>query len=73
MSNRPSDVIYMSMPLYHSAQMHVFLMPYLAVGADNHLLEVPDVPTILRVVEEQGCGALFLAQDETRNVHLVSP
>ncbi|MBS46145.1 MAG: acyl-CoA synthetase [Nocardioides sp.] len=49
------------MPLYHSAQMHVFLMPYLAVGADNHLLEVPDVPTILRVVEEQGCGALFLA------------
>ena len=24
-----------SMPLYHSAQMHVFLLPYLAVGADE--------------------------------------
>jgi fatty-acyl-CoA synthase len=36
------------MPLYHSAQMHVFLLPWLAVGAANDLLEVPDPGEILR-------------------------
>jgi fatty-acyl-CoA synthase len=49
------------MPLYHSAQMHVFLMPYLMVGAVNHLVEAPDVPDILRRVEADRLGALFLA------------
>ncbi|SHG25422.1 fatty-acyl-CoA synthase [Jatrophihabitans endophyticus] len=50
-----------SMPLYHSAQLHVFLLPYLAVGATNHLLETPDIPEILRRVEADRIGALFLA------------
>ena len=49
------------MPLYHSAGMHVFLMPYLAVGATNHLMEAPDIAEILRRVEADGIGALFLA------------
>jgi fatty-acyl-CoA synthase len=49
------------MPLYHSAQMHVFLLPYLAVGATNHLVEAPDVPVLLRLVEERRLGTLFLA------------
>ncbi len=49
------------MPLYHSAGMHVFLMPYLAVGAVNHLMEAPDIPEILRRIEADSIGALFLA------------
>lgn len=49
------------MPLYHSAGMHVFLMPYLAVGATNHLMEAPDIPEILRRIEEDQLGAVFLA------------
>ncbi|MCW2788768.1 MAG: acyl-CoA synthetase [Aeromicrobium sp.] len=49
------------MPLYHSAGMHVFLLPYLAVGATNHLLETPDIPEILRLVEERRLRSLFLA------------
>jgi len=49
------------MPLYHSAGMHVFLLPSLAVGATNALMEAPDVPEILRRIEEDGVGALFLA------------
>ncbi|MCW2823333.1 MAG: acyl-CoA synthetase, partial [Aeromicrobium sp.] len=49
------------MPLYHSAGMHVFLMPYLAVGATNHLMETPDIPEILRLVEERALRSLFLA------------
>jgi len=49
------------MPLYHSAGMHVFLLPYLAVGATNHLMETPDIPEILRLVEERQLRSLFLA------------
>jgi fatty-acyl-CoA synthase len=49
------------MPLYHSAGMHVFLMPYLMVGATNHLMETPDIPQILRLVEERRLGSMFLA------------
>ena len=41
------------MPLYHSAGMHVFSLPYLAVGATIRLLEAPTVPDILRYVEER--------------------
>jgi fatty-acyl-CoA synthase len=49
------------MPLYHSAGMHVLMLPYLSVGATNHLMETPDVPEILRRIEADGIGALFLA------------
>lgn len=48
------------MPLYHSAGMHVFMMPYLAVGATITLLPAPDIPEILRLVESERIGSLFL-------------
>ncbi|AQA06317.1 acyl-CoA synthetase [Mycobacterium sp. MS1601] len=50
-----------AMPLYHSAGMHVFMLPYLAVGATVHLIEKPDIPEILRCVEAERIGSLFLA------------
>jgi fatty-acyl-CoA synthase len=50
-----------AMPLYHSAGMHVMMLPYLAVGATNHIMESPDVPEVLRRVEADRIGALFLA------------
>ncbi|EWT03601.1 acyl-CoA synthetase [Intrasporangium oryzae NRRL B-24470] len=49
------------MPLYHSAQMHVFLLPWLAIGATNTLLEVPDAGEILRRIEQDGHRAFFAA------------
>lgn len=49
------------MPLYHSAQMHVFLIPWLAVGATNTLLEVPDPAEVLRRIEADGHRAFFAA------------
>ncbi|GAB46985.1 fatty acyl-CoA synthetase [Mobilicoccus pelagius] len=49
------------MPLYHSAQMHVFLLPWLAVGATNTLLETPDPTEILRRLEAGSHGAFFAA------------
>ena len=55
-----ADVPLHPMPLYHSAQMHVFLLPMLAVGATNHLVEAPVVDDILERVPRQGINALFL-------------
>lgn len=49
------------MPLYHSAGMHVFMMPYLSVGATVNLMAAPDIPEILRRIEADRIGSLFLA------------
>ncbi|GAA0901071.1 fatty acyl-CoA synthetase [Virgisporangium aurantiacum] len=56
---RPDDVPLHALPLYHSAQMHVFLMPGLAVGTTNHLLEAPVADEILRRVPRDGITSLF--------------
>ncbi|MFE9097447.1 acyl-CoA synthetase [Streptomyces sp. NPDC007264] len=48
-----------SLPLYHSAQMHVFLVPYLAVGAENILLDAPDGDRIFDLIEEGRADSLF--------------
>jgi fatty-acyl-CoA synthase len=53
------DVPLHSLPLYHSAQMHVFMLPYLAIAATNHLVEAPDVTDILRRVECDGVNSVF--------------
>lgn len=50
-----------AMPLYHSAGMHIYMLPYLAVGATNYLLEAADIPTILETIEARSIGAIFLA------------
>lgn len=50
-----------AMPLYHSAAMHVFILPYLSLGAEVRLLTRPDVADMLRRVEEEKIGSLFLA------------
>ncbi|MFB7938298.1 fatty acyl-CoA synthetase [Streptomyces sp. NPDC056049] len=48
-----------ALPLYHSAQMHVFLLPYLAVGAESTLLEGPDPETLFGLVEAARADSLF--------------
>lgn len=50
-----------AMPLYHSAAMHVFLLPYLSLGATVRLIAKPDIGEILRRVEQEHIGSLFLA------------
>ncbi|MFI1814737.1 fatty acyl-CoA synthetase [Streptomyces sp. NPDC020422] len=48
-----------SLPLYHSAQMHVFLLPYLAVGAENTIVDGPDPDVLFDLVESGRCDSLF--------------
>ncbi|WP_219844189.1 fatty acyl-CoA synthetase [Arthrobacter sp. MYb213] len=50
-----------AMPLYHSAAMHVFLLPYLSLGASIRLLAKPDMAQMLELVESERIGSLFLA------------
>jgi fatty-acyl-CoA synthase len=57
----PDDAPLHVMPLYHSAQMHVFLLPWLAVGATNTVLEVPEPGEVLRRIEQDGHRAFFAA------------
>ncbi|MEV6991002.1 acyl-CoA synthetase [Streptomyces sp. NPDC093228] len=48
-----------SLPLYHSAQMHVFLLPYLAVGAQNVILDAPDGDRLFDLIEQGRADSLF--------------
>ncbi|WP_031153365.1 fatty acyl-CoA synthetase [Streptomyces xanthophaeus] len=48
-----------SLPLYHSAQMHVFLLPYLAVGAQNTILDAPVAEQVFDLVEAGRSDSLF--------------
>jgi fatty-acyl-CoA synthase len=48
-----------SLPLYHSAQMHVFLLPYLAVGATNTVLDAPDGDRLFDLIEAGRVDSLF--------------
>ncbi|MFG2561870.1 acyl-CoA synthetase [Streptomyces sp. NPDC048496] len=56
---RPTDRPVHSLPLYHSAQMHVFLLPYLAVGAENTILDAPEAGRIFDLVEAGQADSLF--------------
>ncbi|MET8096914.1 acyl-CoA synthetase [Streptomyces sp. NPDC005236] len=48
-----------SLPLYHSAQLHVFLLPYLAVGASNTILDAPDGDRLFDLIEAGRADSLF--------------
>ncbi|MET8569446.1 acyl-CoA synthetase [Streptomyces sp. NPDC004783] len=48
-----------ALPLYHSAQTHVFLLPYLAVGATNVILDAPDGDRLLDLIEAGRVDSLF--------------
>ncbi|MET7482260.1 acyl-CoA synthetase [Streptomyces sp. NPDC005538] len=48
-----------SLPLYHSAQTHVFLLPYLAVGATNIILDAPDGDRLFDLIEAGRVDSLF--------------
>lgn len=48
-----------ALPLYHSAQMHVFLMPHLLIGASSILIETPAADQCLRLIEEHRITSFF--------------
>ncbi|MFF9180237.1 fatty acyl-CoA synthetase [Streptomyces misionensis] len=56
---RPGDRPAHALPLYHSAQLHVFLLPCLAVGATNVILDAPDGDLLFDLIETGRVDSLF--------------
>ncbi len=54
-----SDAMLAALPLYHSAQMHVFLMPALMLGAPVYLLETPLPERCLSAIAEHQIASFF--------------
>lgn len=48
-----------ALPLYHSAQMHVFTMPQLLLGASTILVEAPAPDLCLKLIEEHRITSFF--------------
>lgn len=48
-----------SLPLYHSAQMHVFLMPHLLVGATTHVIPAPLPELCFKLIESEKITSFF--------------
>lgn len=48
-----------ALPLYHTAQMHAFLMPQMLVGAETLLMEAPDAAGCLRLIEAHRLDSFF--------------
>lgn len=54
-----NDAMLAALPLYHSAQMHVFLMPALLLGAPVYLLEAPLPESCLAAISEHNIASFF--------------
>lgn len=53
------DVLVHALPLYHSAQLHVFLGPSIYLGASGIILGEANPEVILKTIEEEGATQLF--------------
>lgn len=56
---RGGDRSLAALPLYHSAQMHVFLMPQLLVGAATLLIQAPQPERCFELIERERVTSFF--------------
>lgn len=56
---REDDCSLASLPLYHSAQMHVFLMPQLLVGATTLLVQAPLPESCIALIASEKITSFF--------------
>ncbi len=61
LDQRASDRVLHALPLYHSAQMHVFMMPSLMLGSPNWLLDKPAPTPVLRAIAAHDIDSFFAA------------
>lgn len=55
----PNDRCLAALPLYHSAQMHVFMMPMLLTGGYTRLISTPTPDAILAMLTNETLNASF--------------
>lgn len=53
------DRLLAALPLYHSAQMHVFTLPALMLGATSHILQLASPEAILAAISEEKLNSVF--------------
>ncbi|WP_019377083.1 acyl-CoA synthetase [Virgibacillus halodenitrificans] len=53
------DIAIHALPLYHSAQLHVFLGPSVYIGSSGIILGAATPEVILKTIEEEGATQLF--------------
>ncbi|WP_042224413.1 fatty acyl-CoA synthetase [Oceanobacillus manasiensis] len=53
------DVAIHALPLYHSAQLHVFLGPSIYIGSSGIILSGADPESLLQTIEKEGATQLF--------------
>ncbi len=58
---KESDRALHCLPLYHSAQMHVFMLPALLVGGWNKVLPAPVAGAVLETIERDAITSFFAA------------
>ncbi|WP_293373009.1 fatty acyl-CoA synthetase [Nevskia sp.] len=56
---RESDRALAALPLYHTAQMHVFTMPHLLVGAWQMIIDAPAPARVLELIERERITSFF--------------
>lgn len=56
---KPDETLLAALPLYHSAQIHVFLMPALLLGATVRLMESPLPDLCLQWIEQENIASFF--------------
>ncbi|WP_372741578.1 fatty acyl-CoA synthetase [Neptunomonas sp.] len=56
---KEEDRVLAGLPLYHSAQMHMVVMPSLLVGSHIHLIESPVVEQVLALMEAHRINSFF--------------
>ncbi|MBT9258669.1 MAG: acyl-CoA synthetase [Clostridiales bacterium] len=59
LDQKPEDRSLHALPLYHSAQMHVFLMPQLLVGATSFVVEGPSPDITFPILEKEDITSFF--------------
>lgn len=61
LDNREDDRWVHALPLYHSAQMHVFMLPALITGAHSIIVPAPVPGQLLEIIEKEKITAFFAA------------
>ncbi|CCW20007.1 Long-chain-fatty-acid--CoA ligase [Sphingobium indicum BiD32] len=56
---RSTDVVLHALPLYHCAQLHCFLIPFLFLGAENIILDRVDIGEVIEAIEANGVTSFF--------------
>ncbi|WP_136679354.1 fatty acyl-CoA synthetase [Neptunomonas sp. XY-337] len=56
---KTSDRSLAALPLYHSAQMHVFTMPALMIGALSYIMEAPVAQHVFEAISQEKINSLF--------------